>query len=694
MQTGRIIADRYEVIRQLGRGGMGEVYLAHDQRLAVDVALKRVPLELSIQREVREALIKEARLLARLTHSNVVRLFDLVESEDGVFIVLEYVCGPTLQQVLKQRRTLAPQELLHIMQQVCNGLSYAHSQHIIHRDLKPSNLLLALTDHDRRYFLREGRIPPDLLHAEIKIGDFGIARVVETAHDASGQSSAIVGTPPYMSPEQFRGEVVSAESDIYSLGLIAYECMAGHLPIGDMRPMYFHLMVTPPPLEGCPPAISAAVVRALHKERKDRFPSAQEFSAALDARPSEVPPHQEPNTAAPTLDVATVPPSADGRSTFKLWLALALVVTVFGAVRWGVIPLGRGSREVPTSSAPPSTRALVVGEGTAAPQLPALNVAPLITSLPPVIDNARGAASPGPPFLATPLREPRILRVTALPESETHAFGPDGTLYVLGNGRLVAIKHGEFRWGFELAQDYGGELTIAPDGLMLLTLARGKYAFNAVGQGGVVSGPALNAFDTQVGQLPATRVGAQCLAPDASREQPMLRHAGWQVSLDHSCISEPVVTTERDVVVQTQRRTLYYVSSNGRIRWTFDAPCEFSYIVPMAKGLGVFAVCNDGQRALRVKDGAQQFTWDVKGHIGGSPFSDAEGNIYVANDGQSLSDATLMRLDSVGKVTWTLPIGGFRTASISGAPDGSLLLFGSAMSSSRGYMLTVGESER
>jgi len=156
----RLIADRYEVRGILGRGGMGEVYLAHDRRLDTDVALKRVPLELSLEPEIRNALVREARILAKLSHTHIVRLFDLADTPDGIFLVLEYVCGPSLDKVLLQRKTLAPDELLHVIDHVTQGLARAHFLGVVHRDLKPANLLISLSGDERRYFVRDKTYPP------------------------------------------------------------------------------------------------------------------------------------------------------------------------------------------------------------------------------------------------------------------------------------------------------------------------------------------------------------------------------------------------------------------------------------------------------------------------------------------------------------------------------------------------------
>lgn len=288
MSQGRLIADRYELKGLLGKGGMGEVFLALDHRLQTPVALKRVPLALSLEPGIRDALVQEARIMARLSHSNIVRLFDLADSVDGMFIVLEFIPGPSFDKVLKLRPVLEIPEVQRMIDQVAQGLTLAHSLGIVHRDLKPSNLLLAFESTDQRHFERDGTHPQALLAANWKVTDFGLAKVVEQLK-TENISGRVVGTPIYMAPEQFRGEVASSETDVYALALIAYQCLSGKLPTGGAEPAYFHIYVTPPPLAHINPTINAVLARALQKDRKQRYPSvaafAQAFADAAVAKP-------------------------------------------------------------------------------------------------------------------------------------------------------------------------------------------------------------------------------------------------------------------------------------------------------------------------------------------------------------------------------------------------------------------------
>jgi len=164
------------------------------------------------------------------------------------------------------------------MRDVCRGLDVAHTQGILHCDLKPANLLLALPESDSAAFLAEHVLPTDILDCRTKVTDFGIAKVMEGARTVT---AGFAGSPLYMAPEQFRGETQSAETDVYALGLIAYEMITGQPPFPRGDPGYHHVHVMPEPLANCSARVGAAVMRALAKQRPDRFPSAIAFLEAL-----------------------------------------------------------------------------------------------------------------------------------------------------------------------------------------------------------------------------------------------------------------------------------------------------------------------------------------------------------------------------------------------------------------------------
>jgi predicted ATPase len=257
---------RYRIVRELGRGGMGVVYLADDLQLGRSVALKFLPVRLAEDRVARALLVAEARAAAMLDHPNVATVFEIGESDDGrMFIAMAYYDGETLRERL-ERAPLGREEAVAIAVDVARGLAAAHAQGLVHRDIKPGNLLVTA----------DGRV---------KILDFGLA---ERADPDRTKSTHAMGTLAYMSPEQARGETVDARTDLWSLGVVLYEMLARRRPFaGDsaLALLYAILQETPPALEeaDCPPALRQVLDRALAKKPAARYQHAGELLAALQS---------------------------------------------------------------------------------------------------------------------------------------------------------------------------------------------------------------------------------------------------------------------------------------------------------------------------------------------------------------------------------------------------------------------------
>ena len=272
---GLLVAGRYRILRFVGQGGMGKVYLAEDEMLERNIALKRLPQEILFDPDARDDLRQEANRLLDLAHDNVVRVHTYYDGPTWPFIAMEYLEGPTLKQLLRARRqysrTFTVPETLALATQVARGLSYAHSKGVIHRDLKPGNLMLAAT-------------PGDVLDKEVvvKITDFGISRVV--ADSTLRQTGKRTGTLPYMSPEQYRGELSTAKSDIYSLSCTLYEFLSGRPPFytGDIG--YQINSMAPKPLAAVPRNVNNAILRGLAKDPKNRYESTDHFLQALEGK--------------------------------------------------------------------------------------------------------------------------------------------------------------------------------------------------------------------------------------------------------------------------------------------------------------------------------------------------------------------------------------------------------------------------
>ncbi len=256
---------------------MASVFKTWDHRVERIVAIKILrSLDKNDQRAV-ERFRREARAAAALAHPNAVTIYDFVEEMGQYFLVMEYIHGPTLKQLIGQRRQLQPKEATEIAAQVCAVLQVAHARGFIHRDIKPQNIMLAWNGGTGN--LSDGG-------AWVKLTDFGIVRVAEDA--GLTNSGIVLGTADYLSPEQARGETLTGSSDLYSLGVVMFEMLAGRPPFVGPTAVSIamqHASATPPPLRQfnpmVPPVLEQLVNRTLQKEPEDRFTSAADMQKAL-----------------------------------------------------------------------------------------------------------------------------------------------------------------------------------------------------------------------------------------------------------------------------------------------------------------------------------------------------------------------------------------------------------------------------
>ena len=303
-QPAQVYSDRYEILRQVARGGMAEVYLARDQLLDRRVALKVLFPELSVDQAFVERFRREAQAAANLSHPNIVSVYDWGEEEDTYFIVMEYVDGRPLSAIIRSQGPLLADRAASIGADVAAALAFAHRNGVIHRDVKPGNVLLDVNDH-------------------VKVTDFGIARAANTQENLT-QTGAVMGTATYFSPEQAQGYGVDPRSDVYSLGVVLYEMVTGKPPFAGDNPVtiaYKHVREQPVPPRQVNPAIPAAfesiVLQAMAKDPDDRYASAEELRADLvryqqgrtvQAQPVVVPPP-------PPTDATVVQPASRERAT-------------------------------------------------------------------------------------------------------------------------------------------------------------------------------------------------------------------------------------------------------------------------------------------------------------------------------------------------------------------------------------------
>lgn len=305
---GRLIGGRYRLVELVGRGGMGSVYRAVHTHMQKDFAVKLLRSELSATEEALRRFENEANAVNRLAHPNCVRVTDFGRSDDGgMFLVMEYLAGRSLAALLAAEGRLPPERAVHIAAQVLDAVQHAHAAGIVHRDLKPENVMLVEVDGD-----------PDA----VKILDFGIARVLDGERAAQTQiteAGAVFGTPEYLSPEQALGERADARADVYAIGVILYEMLAGRRPFtgqSKMEVLSAHLTREPPRLSDVAPEISAeletVVMRALHKRRDERWQSAAAFLEALRSAPARSPVARKRRVDAPEDSPKTAPLSRHG----------------------------------------------------------------------------------------------------------------------------------------------------------------------------------------------------------------------------------------------------------------------------------------------------------------------------------------------------------------------------------------------
>ncbi|HEX7954484.1 MAG TPA: serine/threonine-protein kinase [Burkholderiales bacterium] len=261
------VAGRYSLERELGRGGMGVVYLAREVRLDRSVAIKILPPEFAAQPELRERFLREARMAARLSHPNIVPIHSVDEVGQFVFYVMTYVDGDTLSQRVASSGPMSPATVMKVLREVAWALAYAHAQGLVHRDVKPANILLEKGSE------------------RAMVTDFGIARQTQ----ASGQTAVgeLLGTPEYMSPEQSAGEPVDGRSDLYSLGIVGYFALTGTLPFtGSTQAVLAQQITKSAPsvasvARGAPRALCDALDKCLAKNPADRFGTGEALADAM-----------------------------------------------------------------------------------------------------------------------------------------------------------------------------------------------------------------------------------------------------------------------------------------------------------------------------------------------------------------------------------------------------------------------------
>ena len=351
---------RVRIEKLLARGGMAEVYLGTHLTLERPVAIKLLQSHIEEDPDLLERFHREAKVVAGLRHSNIVQIYDFDAIDGHPYIVMEFLRGPTLANYLRglhdKNERIPLQQVSRLLNRLTAALDYAHGQGVIHRDIKPGNIMLQKNS---------GEFPvgqPLTDDVDIVLTDFGLVRIAHaTTQTAAGTVS---GTPAYMSPEQARGDKTDHRTDIYSLGIVLYEMLAGRVPFeadSQLTVIYMHIKNTPPPIPGIPEPIQAVIDRTLAKDPEDRYQSSGELAAEF-AR--AIKKEQKTDAVIETRVVAPepkeAPPVQEQRqkpARSRAWLAVGafsfVCLLAFGAGAWGLTSF-RPSISPPTSTVPPT----------------------------------------------------------------------------------------------------------------------------------------------------------------------------------------------------------------------------------------------------------------------------------------------------------------------------------------------------
>jgi serine/threonine-protein kinase len=385
---------RFDILKRLGQGAMGEVYLGLDPAIGREVAIKTIHREAAQGTEARDRFAREARAAGTLNHPNLVTIHEFGEDQGVLYLAMEYVPGVDLEALLRDG-VLAPVEALDILAQVCDGLAYAHQKGVLHRDIKPSNIRVR----------REG----ERLHA--KVMDFGIARVAGSDMTGTG---TLLGTFGYMAPEYIKTGVPDGRSDLFAVGVILYEALAGHRPFeGDTTATILYRLVNEEAapvaaasLRGISPRADILLTKALAKDPAHRFQSAEALAHALRGAMDPAwagPPGSLPTRPITRTDVAAPDRSAPGPSR-KLgpWIAAVMILGAGGLGAWTWLQRSKRPRLITL----PTTASLVAGEAPASPRLE--TALPVVKAEPKPEPAVRPAPKPGPRSAQTGRAQPPL----------------------------------------------------------------------------------------------------------------------------------------------------------------------------------------------------------------------------------------------------------------------------------------------
>jgi eukaryotic-like serine/threonine-protein kinase len=324
LRTGAVFAGRYQVIEELGAGGMGRVYRVLDRKLDEEVALKLIKYDLAYDRRTLERFRDELKTTRQVVHKNVARLYDLNEAGGIPYITMEYVRGENLRRLIKKVGRLDAAQAVRFATQICRGLAEAHRRDIVHRDLKPHNIMI---DED----------------GSALVMDFGLARLMSSVERT--EKGAVEGTPAYVSPEQIEGQAADRRSDLYSLGIVLYEMVTGHPPFKADSPGALamkHLTELPRnPREtnpDVPAALSRVIMKCLEKSPERRYQSAEQVLTDLDRVEREISTGSIPVPPKDGPEEKTGTPPGIGKHIMRLAIGFVALAAIYGVYRFLIPP--------------------------------------------------------------------------------------------------------------------------------------------------------------------------------------------------------------------------------------------------------------------------------------------------------------------------------------------------------------------
>jgi serine/threonine protein kinase len=395
----------YKVVDVLGRGGMGAVYKAVQTALDRVVAIKLLPLEISIDRDFADRFVREARTMAKLNHPNIVSVFDFGTTTEGhLYFVMEFVEGTTLHHLIKTTG-LKPVQCLELIVNVCEALQYAHGEGVVHRDIKPANVLVDM----------KGRV---------KVADFGLARMDTPSSEQWGQTMTgmVLGTPDYMAPEQKSGSRVDHRADIYSLGVMLYEMLCGQVPQGIFAPPSQRVPVDE--------RIDQVVIRAMQQEPDRRYANTGEMKSEVEnirltplpgplastlpgGQNVPAPPGSVKASSRVSMSAITEPPPP--QKSLTPWLAGVAALCALVAVSVVIIQMMRPVQPASAPVVPPPAPELASMQASTQPN----PVEPTASKAEPEVPKAE----PAPPPVEVPAVKPEVTMpaVAAMPPTEPPA---------------------------------------------------------------------------------------------------------------------------------------------------------------------------------------------------------------------------------------------------------------------------------